>query len=116
MVLRRSSPKDGSLPKEADSKVLERGQLRMDSERHTCIWKNEQVTLTVTEYPFRSSECGEHLLRMPGAKEFDLTSVVIGSELNADLVHETDRRRQEIISDHQDGLFVFPIVMSEGSD
>jgi hypothetical protein len=25
-----SSPKDGTLPKEADSKVLERGQLRMD--------------------------------------------------------------------------------------
>jgi two-component system, OmpR family, response regulator ChvI len=49
-VLRRSSPKDSSLPKEADSKVLERGQLRMDSERHTCTWKNEQVTLTVTEF------------------------------------------------------------------
>jgi two-component system response regulator ChvI len=50
VVLRRSSPKDGSLPKEADSKVLERGQLRMDQERHTCTWKNEQVTLTVTEF------------------------------------------------------------------
>jgi two-component system response regulator ChvI len=50
VVLRRSSPKDGSLPKEADSKVLERGQLRIDPERHTCTWKNEQVTLTVTEF------------------------------------------------------------------
>ena len=50
MVLRRSSPKDGSLPKESDSKVLERGQLRIDPERHTCTWKNEQVTLTVTEF------------------------------------------------------------------
>jgi two-component system response regulator ChvI len=50
VVLRRSSPKDGSLPKEADSKVLERGQLRMDPERHTCTWKNAQVTLTVTEF------------------------------------------------------------------
>src|SRR3974390_591754 len=49
-VLRRSSPKDGSIPKEAHSKVLERGQLRMDPERHTCTWKNEQVTLTVTEF------------------------------------------------------------------
>src|SRR5262249_40342620 len=48
-VLRRSPSKDGSLPKEA-SKVLERGQLRMDPERHTCTWKNEQVTLTVTEF------------------------------------------------------------------
>ena len=49
-VLRRSSPKDGAAPKEADSKVLERGQLRMDPERHTCTWKNEPVTLTVTEF------------------------------------------------------------------
>jgi two-component system, OmpR family, response regulator ChvI len=49
-VLRRSSPKDASLPKAADSKVLERGQLRMDPERHICTWKNEQVTLTVTEF------------------------------------------------------------------
>ena len=40
-VLRRASPKDGVAPKEADSKVLERGLLRMDPERHTCTWKNE---------------------------------------------------------------------------
>ena len=31
-------------------KVLERGLLRMDDERHTCTWKNEPVTLTVTEF------------------------------------------------------------------
>ena len=37
-------------PKEADAKALERGQLRMDPERHTCTWKNEPVTLTVTEF------------------------------------------------------------------
>ena len=50
-VLRRAIPKDGSAPKETDSaKVLERGQLRMDPERHTCTWKNEPVTLTVTEF------------------------------------------------------------------
>jgi two-component system, OmpR family, response regulator ChvI len=30
--------------------VLERGQLRMDPERHACTWKNEPVTLTVTEF------------------------------------------------------------------
>ena len=40
VVLRRASPKDGIVPKEADSKVLERGQLRIDPERHTCTWKN----------------------------------------------------------------------------
>jgi len=49
-VLRRASAKDGIVPKEADSKVLERGQLRMDPERHTCTWKNQLVTLTVTEF------------------------------------------------------------------
>ena len=50
-VLRRVSPKDVTTTKEVDSaKVLERGLLRMDPERHTCTWKNEQVTLTVTEF------------------------------------------------------------------
>jgi two-component system, OmpR family, response regulator ChvI len=50
VVLRRSSPKDSTAPKEADGKVLERGLLHMDSERHTCTWKNEPVKLTVTEF------------------------------------------------------------------
>ena len=50
-VLRRTSPKDvAASPKEPDIKALERGQLRMDPERHTCTWKNEAVTLTVTEF------------------------------------------------------------------
>ncbi|HET9904055.1 MAG TPA: response regulator transcription factor [Xanthobacteraceae bacterium] len=50
-VLRRASPKDATATKETDSsKVLERGQLRMDPERHTCTWKSEPVTLTVTEF------------------------------------------------------------------
>src|SRR6266571_1360418 len=35
VLLRRSTSKDGANPKETDSKVLERGQLRMDPERHT---------------------------------------------------------------------------------
>ena len=49
-ILRRSM-KDGPAPKETDTaKVLERGMLRMDPERHTCTWKNEPVTLTVTEF------------------------------------------------------------------
>jgi two-component system, OmpR family, response regulator ChvI len=50
LLVRRASPKDGIVPKEADSKVQERGQLRMDPERHSCTWKNEPVTLTVTEF------------------------------------------------------------------
>jgi two-component system response regulator ChvI len=49
-VLRRAAPKDGAAPKEPDVKTLERGQLRMDPERHTCTWKGEPVTLTVTEF------------------------------------------------------------------
>jgi two-component system response regulator ChvI len=32
------------------TKSLERGQLVMDQERHTCTWKGAPVTLTVTEF------------------------------------------------------------------
>jgi len=49
-LLRRQMPKDGTSPKEADTKVLERGLLRLDPERHTCTWKKEPVALTVTEF------------------------------------------------------------------
>jgi two-component system response regulator ChvI len=50
-VLRRNGTKDGQPPKETDSaKILERGQLRMDPERHTCTWKSDPVVLTVTEF------------------------------------------------------------------
>jgi two-component system, OmpR family, response regulator ChvI len=50
-LLRRSGSKDGAAPKETDAaKVLERGHLRMDPERHSCTWKNEPVRLTVTEF------------------------------------------------------------------
>ena len=50
VLLRRSTPKDGAVSKEAEAKVLERGLLRMDPERHTCTWKGGPVTLTVTEF------------------------------------------------------------------
>src|SRR5438132_13802798 len=51
VVLRRvtSQGLDSSKIKEADPKVLERGLLRIDPERHICTWKNAKVTLTVTE-------------------------------------------------------------------
>jgi two-component system response regulator ChvI len=50
-VMRRISAKEGGVnAKEADAKVLERGLLRMDPERHICTWKTEAVTLTVTEF------------------------------------------------------------------
>jgi two-component system response regulator ChvI len=48
-VLRR--PGKDVTGKETDaSKLLERGLLRMDPERHACTWKNVPVTLTVTEF------------------------------------------------------------------
>ena len=50
VVLHRVAAKDAVNPKEADAKALERGQLRMDPERHICTWKAEAVTLTVTEF------------------------------------------------------------------
>ena len=50
VVLRRTTSRDGAPAKEASSNVLERGELRIDPERHTCTWKNAPVTLTVTEF------------------------------------------------------------------
>ena len=50
-VLRRVAARDGTAkPTGQQAKSLERGQLVMDQERHTCTWKGEPVTLTVTEF------------------------------------------------------------------
>jgi two-component system, OmpR family, response regulator ChvI len=49
-ILRRSNPKEAAAQKESEAKILERGRLKMDPERHTCTWSNEPVTLTVTEF------------------------------------------------------------------
>ncbi|MGO4407476.1 response regulator transcription factor [Bosea sp. RAF48] len=50
-ILRRAGTKDVTATARAeDAKALERGLLRMDPERHTCTWKGEPVTLTVTEF------------------------------------------------------------------
>ena len=55
-VLRRFAAKEagpGASAREAEAaaaRSLERGQLMMDPERHTCTWKGEPVTLTVTEF------------------------------------------------------------------
>lgn len=54
-VLRRAANREAAAaaPGRADAaptKSLERGHLIMDQERHTCTWKNEPVTLTVTEF------------------------------------------------------------------
>lgn len=34
----------------SEAKLLERGNLVMDQERHTCTWRGKPVTLTVTEF------------------------------------------------------------------
>jgi two-component system response regulator ChvI len=57
-ILRRASAREafanqtGTVKTGTDqaARPLERGQLSMDQERHTCTWKNEAVTLTVTEF------------------------------------------------------------------
>ncbi|NMG37917.1 response regulator [Chelativorans sp. ZYF759] len=51
-VLRRAGAKEAGAMKPAgqQARSLERGQLVMDQERHTCTWKGEPVTLTVTEF------------------------------------------------------------------
>jgi two-component system, OmpR family, response regulator ChvI len=49
-VLRRAGAKDVAPAKETDAKALERGDLKMDPERHACTWMGKPVTLTVTEF------------------------------------------------------------------
>jgi two-component system response regulator ChvI len=53
-ILRRSAPRDAAVPGSAEpapgKALIERGNLVMDEERHTCTWKGQRVTLTVTEF------------------------------------------------------------------
>jgi two-component system, OmpR family, response regulator ChvI len=50
-VMRRANAREAAAKTPSQqSKSLERGQLVMDQERHTCTWKGEAVTLTVTEF------------------------------------------------------------------
>jgi two-component system response regulator ChvI len=50
-VLRRTAAREGENTRTAAvGRVLERGCLRMDPERHMCTWKTEPVSLTVTEF------------------------------------------------------------------
>jgi two-component system response regulator ChvI len=44
-ILRRSNPKDAATQKESEAKILERGRLKMDPERHTCTWVTEFLIL-----------------------------------------------------------------------
>jgi two-component system response regulator ChvI len=49
-VLRRGQARETAMTAEDTSRVIERGQLRLDPERHTCHWNDKGVTLTVTEF------------------------------------------------------------------
>jgi two-component system response regulator ChvI len=80
-VLRRASPKDGTLPKKTTNKVLECGCLRMDPERHTCTWKHKLVKLTATEFLLLHA-----LASRPGVVKTRnaLMDVAYGDPLNVD--------------------------------
>ena len=49
-VLRRAVARDPSAAPQEAAKVIERGKLAMDPDRHSCTWDGKQVTLTVTEF------------------------------------------------------------------
>src|SRR6476661_9331679 len=53
-VLRRFQPRDPATENKKGTdvvaRVLDRGALSMDQERHTCTWNGLPVTLTVTEF------------------------------------------------------------------
>jgi two-component system, OmpR family, response regulator ChvI len=49
-VLRRAGAKNGEIPVADTAKVIERGKLAMDPDRHSCTWDGKPVTLTVTEF------------------------------------------------------------------
>ena len=49
-VMRRATPRDGSPVSTDATKIIERGKLAMDSDRHACTWAGKPVTLTVTEF------------------------------------------------------------------
>src|SRR5262245_19816175 len=49
-VLLRRAAKPGAVASQAPGKVMDRGHLHIDPERHACTWKGQPVALTVTEF------------------------------------------------------------------
>jgi two-component system, OmpR family, response regulator ChvI len=49
-VLRRAGARDGAQAQPETAKIIERGKLVMDPDRHSCTWDGQPVTLTVTEF------------------------------------------------------------------
>jgi two-component system response regulator ChvI len=50
VILRRATLKAGHTTKAPVESVLDRGQLQVDPERHSCTWLGRPVALTVTEF------------------------------------------------------------------
>ena len=49
-VLRRAAARDSTAQPTEAAKVIERGKLSMDTDRHSCTWDGKPVVLTVTEF------------------------------------------------------------------
>jgi len=49
-IMRRSSPREAAGLIDDPAKIIERGKLKLDPERHSCVWDGKPVTLTVTEF------------------------------------------------------------------
>ncbi len=49
-ILRRESLRNQPMDAASAAKVMKRGDLTLDDERHMCTWKGLEVPLTVTEY------------------------------------------------------------------
>ena len=49
-ILRRTKARETSAAGADQAALLERGKLKLDPERHTCIWDGRDITLTVTEF------------------------------------------------------------------
>lgn len=49
-ILKRAQPRDANGVLSSKSKIIERGKLRLDPERHSCTWEGNGIKLTVTEY------------------------------------------------------------------
>jgi two-component system response regulator ChvI len=50
VLLRRATPKDSHGSKMPIENILDRGELHVDPERHTCTWRGKSVALTITEF------------------------------------------------------------------
>jgi two-component system, OmpR family, response regulator ChvI len=49
-LLRRRIPKDDAVPEVTKENAIERGQLRLETDCHSCTWKGQLIILTVTEF------------------------------------------------------------------